>query len=185
MSPDLARGGATNPVDGPLDPPAIAGMLAATAATLDAEMRALGEAACWHPSPGEWCANEVLGHIIEAERRGFNGRVRRFLTEDEPNVIGWDQLAVAAERRDCERDPGSLLEEFLPLREESIALVAALKPVDLARFGLHDRVGRLTVGDLIGEWVHHDRNHVRQLLANGQARVWPQMGNAQRFGAPD
>ena len=185
MSADLTRGGATSPVDGPLDPATIARLLAATAATIAGEMRALGEAARWHPSPGEWCANEVLGHILEAERRGFNGRVRRFLAEDEPSVIGWDQLAVAEARRDCERDPRSLLDEFLPLRKESVALVAGLGPADLVRAGVHDRVGRLTVGDLIAEWVHHDRNHVRQLLANGQARVWPQMGNAQRFGAPD
>jgi hypothetical protein len=31
------------------------------------------------------------------------------------------------------------------------------------------------------EWVHHDRNHLKQLLANVQARVWPEMGNARRF----
>jgi hypothetical protein len=29
--------------------------------------------------------------------------------------------------------------------------------------------------------MHHDRNHLRQLLANVQAGVWPHMGNAQRF----
>jgi hypothetical protein len=46
-------------------------------------------------------------------------------------------------------------------------------------------VGELTVADLLAEWVHHDRNHVKQLLANTQARVWPQMGNAQRFAALD
>ena len=39
----------------------------------------------------------------------------------------------------------------------------------------------LRVDELLGEWVHHDRNHVRQLLAVTQARVWGQMGNARRF----
>ena len=39
-------------------------------------------------------------------------------------------------------------------------------------------------GDLIHEWVHHDRNHVRQVLANVQGYVWPAMGNAQKFSAP-
>jgi hypothetical protein len=37
------------------------------------------------------------------------------------------------------------------------------------------------VADLLHEWVHHDRNHLKQLLANVQAFVWPHMGNAQRF----
>lgn len=39
----------------------------------------------------------------------------------------------------------------------------------------------LRVRDLLQEWVHHDRNHVRQALANVQAYVWPAMGNTQRF----
>ena len=33
-------------------------------------------------------------------------------------------------------------------------------------------------------WLHHDRNHVRQLFANVQAYVWPSMGNSQRFSQP-
>jgi hypothetical protein len=33
------------------------------------------------------------------------------------------------------------------------------------------------------EWIHHDRNHLRQLLANTQAYVWPSMRNAQLFSA--
>jgi hypothetical protein len=51
----------------------------------------------------------------------------------------------------------------------------------LTRAGTHPKVGRLTVGDLLHEWVHHDGNHLRQALANVQAYVFPQMGNAQRF----
>jgi hypothetical protein len=39
------------------------------------------------------------------------------------------------------------------------------------------------VSDLLHEWVHHDRNHFRQLLANVQAAAWPHMGNARRFSA--
>jgi hypothetical protein len=32
--------------------------------------------------------------------------------------------------------------------------------------------------------VFHDRNHIRQMLANVQAFAWPNMGNAQRFSQP-
>ena len=43
------------------------------------------------------------------------------------------------------------------------------------------KVGFLSVRDLLHEWVHHDRNHIRQMLANVQAFAWPHMGNGQRF----
>jgi hypothetical protein len=171
--------------DRPLQPAVLAELLAASAATIEAEMGALDEDARWHPAAGEWCANEVLGHILEAERRGFNGRIRTILTTTDPTFEGWDQRGVAAARRDCERDPAEILAEFLDLRRDSIALVRALRSDDLGRSGVHAVVGRLTVSDLAAEWVHHDRNHVRQMLANTQARVWGQMGNAQRFSAPD
>ena len=84
-------------------------------------------------------------------------------------------------RNDCARDWGHLFDEFVELRAESVALVTGLQPEDLERGGEHPKVGFLCVADLLHEWVHHDRNHIRQMLANVQAFVWPHMGNAQRF----
>jgi len=42
-------------------------------------------------------------------------------------------------------------------------------------------VGVLRIGDVLHEWVHHDRNHLSQIYAGLQAFVWAHMGNAQRF----
>ena len=33
-------------------------------------------------APDEWSADECVGHIIEADRRGRAGRIRRILAED-------------------------------------------------------------------------------------------------------
>lgn len=55
----------------------------------------------------------------------------------------------------------------------ALALVRGPRPDQLVRSGTHRRVGPLTVRDLLHEWIHHDRNHTRELLANVQARVWP------------
>ena len=165
-----------------LDPKQVAELLESTCALLEAEVRALGdEETAWHPKPGEWCVNEVLGHLIESERRGFNGRIRRILAEDHPRLLAWDQRAVAAERKDCDRMSQSLWMEFMGLRHDSVKLVRSLRPADLDRSGVHSKVGELRVRDLLHEWLHHDRNHTRQILANVQARVWPHMGNAQKF----
>jgi DinB family protein len=170
----------------PLSPSEIRTLLAASLATVEAEVSAMPpHVAQWRPAPGEWCANEVVGHLIEAERRGFAGRIRIILASDWPGLEPWDQPAVAAARRDCDRLGTEVVAEFRLLRTESLELVARLRPADLDRAGIHPAVGELRVRDLLAEWVYHDRNHVRQLLANSQARVWPQMGNAQRFTALD
>jgi hypothetical protein len=141
------------------------------------------EIASWRPAPQEWCVNECVGHIIEAENRGFAGRIRIILDLDEPRLQGWDQADVARSRHDGDREPAELLAEFEPLRRDSVKLVRSLEPHQLERGGIHPDVARLTVGDLLHEWVHHDANHLRQAYANVQAYVWPSMGNAQRFSS--
>ena len=165
-----------------LAPAQAAALLQASGAAVQAELNAAPEASlAWHPAPGEWCVKETLGHILEAERRGFNGRIQRILQEQEPALPGWDQQAVARERQDCARPLPDLLKEFADLRADSLRLVAGLQPADLARGGEHEKVGYLRVADLLHEWVHHDRNHLKQMLSNIQAYVWPNMANAQKF----
>jgi hypothetical protein len=104
------RSGAVPPVR-PVTSAQIADLLAASATTSLAELAALGPDGGWRPEPGEWSANECVGH--------------------------------------------------------------------------HPDVGPLRVDELLREWVHHDCNHIRQLLAVTQARVWAQMGNARRFSQED
>jgi hypothetical protein len=176
------------PVDGlePFAPAHVATLLRAARDHIATELTALGDVgARWRPAPAEWSANECLGHIIEADRRGFGGRIGRILAQVGIEEQGWDQLAVAAGRRDNERSVAAILDEFRGVRDAGIALVDGLRPDQLDRFAVHERVGRVTVQDLLHEWVFHDRNHLRQLLANTQARAWPAMGNTRRFSRPD
>lgn len=169
----------------PLAPVAVASMLRGAATLFAAEVRSLPEPLLrWRPAEGEWCIKEVLGHMIEAERRGFAGRIRIILASDRPALERWDPAAVAAARKDDERDAEALVTELLHMREDSAALAARLRPDDLQRVGLHPTVGDLTVADLLQEWVHHDRNHLKQIMTNVQAYAWPHMGNAQKFSAP-
>jgi hypothetical protein len=170
-------------------PARIADLLEASSVAVVAELVALGDQAGWRPAPGEWSANECLGHLIEAERRGFAGRIRAIVAgskPDEPIALeGWDPPAVASARGDHLRAGTELAAEFEALRADSVSLVRGLRPGDLALAGMHPEVGLLRVEELLGEWVHHDRNHVRQMLAITQARVWDQMGNARRFSLED
>jgi hypothetical protein len=166
----------------PLAPTEVAALLESMRSAVGAEIAAMSdEVLAWHPAPGEWCAKECLGHMLEAERRGFNGRIRKILSESDPELPGWDQQAVERERNDCQRAVNELLAEFNTLRTDSVELVKNLKTTELQRGGTHEKVGHVRVADLIQEWVHHDRNHFRQLQANLQAYVWPSMGNCQKF----
>jgi DinB superfamily len=169
----------------PLTPREAAALLRAGLEGIRAETAGLSDrVASWHPKSGEWCVKEVIGHLIEADRRGFGGRIHQFIEADNPACIPWDQDAVARDRNDCARPLGALVDELAALRARDIPFVEGLTQAALARAGQHPKVGRLTISDLLHEWVHHDRNHLKQMLANVQALAWPHMGNAQRFSAP-
>ena len=64
-----------------------------------------GDDGGWRPAPGEWSANECVGHLIEAERRGFAGRIRR----SSPTATGRPGrprgLGPAGRRRGASRPP--------------------------------------------------------------------------------
>jgi DinB superfamily len=188
-----------------LTPAEIADVLEESGRAFVGTLRSIPPAvASWHPKPGEWCVNECTGHVIEAEKRGFAGRIRIILGDQggaagagsagppasrgefppqnqSPELPGWDRTSIAHARKDCEKPPADLADELSTLRAESVAMIRALRPEQLDRGGNHADVGRLTVNDLLHEWVHHDGNHLRQALANVQAYVWADMGNAQRF----
>ena len=152
--------------------------------TLRSEAAGLGnDGLRWHPAPGEWCVNEVVGHIMEAERRGFAGRIRGRMDGEELDT--WDQEQVARDRNDCARDGLELLAEFDAMRGEGIRLVGGLSQEQLALSGVHPDVGKLSVVDLLHEWVSHDREHLMQALAVVRAYVWPNMGNTQKFSDLD
>ena len=164
----------------PISPPKIGQLLLSSGKALCDELVSLTpEAARWHPAEGQWCALEIVGHVVEAERRGFGGRVRALLAGEGMRV--WDQEQVARERRDCDRAGFEVAQELRRLRWANVALVERLRPEDLAKGAEHARIGFFTVGELIQEWVYHDRDHIRQLYANVQAYHWPHMGATQRF----
>jgi hypothetical protein len=168
-----------------LAPASAAALLRAVPGMLTAELSALSQAQLsWRPAPGAWCINEIVGHLIEAEQRGFAGRIRTILAHDRPELVAWDQPAVASARGDCERDGRALLAEFAQRRADSLRLVESLLPDQLDRSGRHPKVGELRVRDLLHEWIFHDRAHIQQIHDNVKALVWPWMGNSRRFSQP-
>ena len=167
-----------------MTPQEVAPLLEASGEAISTILGSLpADVASRRPADSEWCVNECIGHLIEAERRGFAGRIKAMLAKDEPRLVPWDAAEVAKARGDCERDLAGLLREFAALRRDSVELVRSLRPADLQRGGMHPVVSRITVDEILHEWVHHDANHLRQALANVQTFMWPAMGATQRFSS--
>jgi hypothetical protein len=174
-----------NQIDSSLTLQQLAKLIQATPKILRSQLEALPEAVhSWRPEPGEWCINEVIGHMIEADRNGFDGRIRTILAEGRPQLKAWQINETAAKRNDCQRNAFDLVDELAAMRTRSAELIMSLKPEQLSRAGIHPTIGELVVIDLLHEWGHHDANHTRQILNNIRAFLWPKMGTTQKFFEP-
>jgi hypothetical protein len=166
----------------PLELHDITGLLQKTPVVLRNLVEALpGGAIAWHPRAGEWCIKEVVGHLLEEDKRDFVGRIRLILEQDEPRLMVNDQEEVARTRRDCDRILNELLDEFRTVRDASVSFVSTLKAVDLSRGGVHPIIGHVEVTNVLHEWIYHDLNHLTQIGANVQSFLRTHLGNMQQF----
>ena len=135
----------------------------------------------WHPGAEKWCIKEIIGHLTEEDRWDFVGRIQVMLDREEPLLAVNDQEEVARLRHDCDKSLASLLGEFGTVRYASISVVTNLNQTQLDRSGVHPKIGRIRVVELLHEWVYRDINHIRQIGTNIQRFLWDQLGKMQQF----
>lgn len=116
-----------------------------------------------HSSPDEWCAKQIIGHLIEAEGEVFTALIPGMLGRDAPR--GWQNVPSMV-REECGADVGALLERWRELRVRGIALAGSLTDEDLLRTSEHNWHGGTTetVGDLFRHWPFHTDAHESQAL---------------------
>ena len=114
------------------------------------------------PADGEWAIVEVVAHVADTDERAL-GRVRRMLDEERPVLPGYDQEALAVERRYLEMDPDEALDRFERIRREHVAVLEGLDDAGWRRPGVHAEQGPMDV--LLYE--HHvageDVDHMAQI----------------------
>jgi hypothetical protein len=114
------------------------------------------------PADGEWSILEVVAHVGDTDERAL-GRVRRMLTEDEPRIPGYDQEALAFERRYNEKDPVEALARFEAIRREHIAVLEGLDEAGWRRAGIHAEQGPMDVQLYEAHVAGEDVDHLAQI----------------------
>jgi len=131
---------------------------------------------------GAWTPLQVLGHLVEAERRLWIPRARAILERGEGHAFPpFDREA----HLDVHRDAGAaeLLDLFDERRRESLAALEEIAPdaAALARAGTHPDFGRVTLGQLLATWVVHDLAHSRQVFRAMAKRYRQAVGPWRRY----
>ena len=115
-----------------------------------------------HPIPGKWSAREIVQHLADSEMNSAI-RLRKLLTEDDPQIQGYDQDLYAKALRYNERPVGPALAALSAARATSAQLLDAMSDADWSRAGTHSESGRYTAEDWLRIYAAHAHNHAAQI----------------------
>jgi hypothetical protein len=114
------------------------------------------------PIPGKWSAREVVQHLADSEMNSAI-RLRKLLTEDDPQIQGYDQESYAATLRYNERPVGPALDALRGARATTGQLLDHMSDADWSRAGTHSESGRYTAEDWLRIYAAHAHNHAAQI----------------------
>lgn len=143
-----------------LDGRPLEAILAATAAAIAADLRAIGpEKVAISPAPGKWSAAEIVSHLADCELV-FGFRLRQTLAEDTPTVQPFDQEKWAASYPGIGADEA--FAAFSALRAWNLRLIGGALPTAAGRPVIHPERGTMTFLTLVETMAGHDLNHLAQ-----------------------
>jgi hypothetical protein len=135
--------------------------LAATASRLDELIGGLSEAQLrYKPDPEAFSIKENVLHLRDIEMQGYGARLRRILTEKNPFLPDVDGTRLAAQRRYNEQPIAPAVEEFRQAREECVGMLRRVTAEHLTRIARIEKIGSMTLAQLIGRWCEHDEEHL-------------------------
>ncbi|MFG6150091.1 DinB family protein [Halobacillus sp. B23F22_1] len=111
-----------------------------------------------------WNADEVVGHLIEAERNNWMPRLEVMLQEGDQNSFPpFDRFAHL--KSSSETSIEQKLIEFKRVRTQNVTKLRELvdPDVDLDVKALHPVFGEVRVRELLSTWVVHDLTHIAQI----------------------
>ncbi len=116
------------------------------------------------PSPEEWCIQELIVHLADAEVNAYT-RCRRAIAEPGSPVFAYDQDRWAGALNYMQQNGEEALQLFRYLRVLTYTLIKSLPESTWANTIMHPEVGVMTLDDWLDTYAAHAHNHVDQINA--------------------
>jgi hypothetical protein len=124
------------------------------------------------PVPGKWSTLEVVCHLADFDSI-LADRMKRIIAEDRPTLLGANEKQFAAHLAYHERN----LEEELAIientRRQLGRILRSLAPEAMARVGLHNERGPITLENLLQLATRHIPHHLKFIAEKRQALGLP------------
>ena len=133
------------------------------------------------PAANKWSVQEVLAHLDDVEEIGMRARVAAMIEAQNPLLPSFDQEKRAEEMKYNRKHPLKSLASLSRQRAANVKWLRTLKPAQLQRRGTHQKVGEISVEQLVTEWAFHDLGHLKQILEIKRYALFPRIGNMRAF----
>jgi hypothetical protein len=105
---------------------------------------------------------QVMQHLADSELV-WGYRLRLVLSQDRPELKGYDQDLWADRLRYHEADAARAVDEFGMLRRANLRLLQSASAADFKRVGVHAERGEESVAHMVRLYAGHDLLHLNQL----------------------
>jgi hypothetical protein len=112
------------------------------------------------PVPGKWSTLEVVCHLADFDPI-IADRVKRVIAEENPQLLGADENRFAAALAYHQRDLQEELTIIERTRSQLARILRTLPDSALARTGVHNERGPLTLERLLNLAIAHIPHHVQ------------------------
>lgn len=138
--------------------------LNATPETLTGLLNGVSEGQARSATGGDenWSVVEVICHLRDAEEISIQ-RTLAMRDQDNPLIIGYDQEALARERKYHETNLQSALAGFIAFRQRHLDVLAGLIPEQWDRPGRHNEFGNINIFAFAVHKASHDAIHCAQI----------------------
>jgi DinB family protein len=144
----------------PADVDAILRGLEAMPADLQRAAAEMGEGALrTPPAGGGFSLVEHAWHLADLEREGFGERIRRLLSEADPQLADFDGARAAAERSYRAKPLWEAIAAFAAARTANLVLLRTVPAEAWSRSGYQEGVGPITLRDVPRMMGEHDDSH--------------------------
>jgi len=118
----------------------------------------------WKPAPDKWCLLEIICHLYDEEREDFRARTKSVLEDPERPLEPIDPVGWVETREYMAQDFGLVLDKWVDERSESIHWLRSLASPDWNKACEHPKLGKLSAGTFLSNWLAHDYLHIRQIV---------------------
>jgi hypothetical protein len=135
----------------------------------------------WKPSMERWSISEVLAHLADAEVV-FRTRIEKMVAEKNPPLASYDQNAAYASGKYSKERAKENLKLFCHERDRSLSALRYVPNAASGRTGQHEKIGPITIGNLMNEWAFHDLGHIKQIAELYRSHAFfPYVGPFKQF----